>query len=312
MNVIKFSIVLGVTLWGLFLNSQFRFILLTILILSIFLDFAFYSIFKTPLRRKLMIVANEEPYERRAYSNIYVDNSNQESFIRNYNSKISEDERIRANMIAILAFGRAIKHANLGKKFVFDNLVETDGVGVFLPVDVAGKDLAVATVQNVERETLEGIQKLLRAKVKNLKLQNDKKMNFQLWVLSFFPGFVIDVMLNVAAFVSYNLGVTIPLVDFKKDHFGCCAVSNISAFSIYDTQGPFVHYARNLIGGTICSERKVPVAKNGKIVVERRAKIGMTFDCRVISPYEEGEFTRELKRIWLHPEELSSQAKCNE
>ena len=181
MNIAKFSIVLGVTLWGLFLNSQFRLILLTILILSIFLDFAFHSIFKTPLRRKLMIVANEEPYERRAYSNISVDNSNLENFIKNYNAKISEDEKIRANMVAILAFGRAIKHANLGKKFVFDNLVETDGVGVFLPVDIAGKDLAVATVQNAERETLEGIQKLLRTKVKNLKLQKDKKMNYRIY-----------------------------------------------------------------------------------------------------------------------------------
>lgn len=302
MNVVKFSIIHGILIWGIIYNRTYLVLLMIFFALCFAINFVFQAIFRTKLARKILIVSNDEPNEPRSFFDVMVDHDPVENFVKNFNKDLPDDKKISTNLVAILAFGRAVKKANLDGKLVYDNFIKCDNVGIMMPVNVDGKNLVAAVARNCESETFEGLRDKLKKKLHALKSDKDKEMNKQLKLLSSLPSFVIDIFFNISAYISYNMNLSIPQLSVTKDHFGCAIVSNISGFTMYDCHGPFIHYTRNTIGSVICPNRKVPVVKDGKIVIEKRAKIGMLSDVRVVSPVEEDLFSKELKRLWANPE----------
>lgn len=304
MNIVKFAIASGLFIWGLFIQSQFRITFLLLLCIAFLFNFFFQKFFRTTLARKIWIVSNEEPSEPRSIFNIFVDLGIVDRFIENYNKTAEEGKKVTLNLIAVLAFGRALRKAGLEGKLVYEDYVGGDGVRIMIPVDVGGKNIVICVAKDCEKENIEGMRQQLRQRLSNLKSKKDKDMNKQMNVMSLMPSFMIDMLLNVATFISYNLDLPIPPLAMKKDHFGSCIVSDMTGYSVHDCNGPFLHFTRNLVGSVICPPRETLIVKNKKIVIEKRAQIGMLSDSRVVSPVEEDIISKEVKHFFKNPELL--------
>lgn len=302
MNFSFFSVTSGVCIWAFAYPSGLLFVFISLVVLCFILNCILQSIFNTTLSRKIGTISNNPPIEPRCGWNIIIESNPSEIFIQKYNSSISEDTKIDFSFLLILALGRALKKANLDGKFIFGDFVSTDDIAVMAPVDSAGRILGPFVSRDTEKICLDRLRQQLEPKVaifRNAKCKDTKK---RLKVLADLPGFVIDIVVTIASFLSYNLELNIKSLTISKDFFGTCILSNIKEFKeIYDSSAPLVNFARNIISATLNSEKERLIVKNGKIQVCKTFLISMIGDSRIISPEQQGVITSEIKRHFENP-----------
>ena len=302
MNFSFFSVTSGVCIWAFVSPSGFLFIFISLVIFCFILNFVLQLIFNTTLSRKIGIVSNNPPVEPRCGWNVIVESKPSEIFIQKYNSSINEDTKIDFSFLLILALGRALKKANLDGKFIFGDFVSTDDVAVMAPVDSAGRILGPFVSRDTEKICLYQLREQLEPKVAIFRIAKSKEAKKRLRALADLPGFVIDIVVTIASFLSYNLELNIKSLTISKDFFGTCILSNIKEFKeIYDSSAPLVNFARNIISATLNSEKERLVVKSGQIQVCKTFLISMIGDSRIISPEQQGVITSEIKRHFENP-----------
>ena len=57
--------------------------------------------------------------------------------------------------------------------------------------------------------------------------------------IKFLPPVVITLLLEFAAFLSYNLGISIPALAVSKHSFGAATITSLGAFGFKDVTVPF-------------------------------------------------------------------------
>lgn len=105
----------------------------------------------------------------------------------------------------------------------------------------------------------------------------------------------------MVAFISYNLGLSIPQLAIEKDQFGMILFTNVSSFDVHEAYAPLCSFTRNSATVVFCTPKMRPVVVDGVVQAKKIAYMMFTVDHR----YQDGsgctKIIKAIKDVWGNP-----------
>jgi len=160
-------------------------------------------------------------------------------------------------------------------------------IGVFFQVAMqdprTGKiDLSGATIHDPERKSLAEICDELDARFANVRADRDGALSRTRRLFDRLPLRAIPVMLELTSFLGYTLNLDLRWAGVPRDAFGSVMITNVGSLGLEEAYVPLVPYSRVPVLLALGAIREAPVARDGRVVIERTMKVCATFDHRVL------------------------------
>lgn len=304
MNFWAFSFLFANLIWGIFweraLLAIFGVYLLAYLMPSYVLGF----IAKNNFRRRTSIATWDDAGDPVLHARIEVEMAPLEQFLEAYNTK-HPDNKASLTLLFVRAMGLGLARAKhvFGKK-AFGNFVRSDSIDLSFLVDVQGENLANALLRNCSHDSLGSLIQQLRASVKEYKGGKNKDLNLQMNLMRFIPSFVVQLLLRIGSFFSYDVGIYFPLGNLKPHNFGHGVVTNIVSFDIIDSFAPLVPFLKSTFVATMNTPFLRPVARNGKVEIAKVMNFNLTYDQRFADAYDLGLVIERVHEVFRNPQLL--------
>ena len=143
----------------------------------------------------------------------------------------------------------------------------------------------------------------LEGPIKKLKLGQDVTQKEQTKVFNLFPAFIARIILFVASFFIYDLGITLNR-QMTKEHFGVGVVSNVSKFGIKTANATTVSVVCQVACLIMGAIKELPsVDSNGKPCIRRKMRMNISLDSRVYNPFTASDFNKAFLSVFENTQE---------
>ncbi len=161
-----------------------------------------------------------------------------------------------------------------------------------------GEDLAGAKIVSADRKSLVEIAKELRERAELARghIQVDL-------VLGKLPPWMTGLAMRAGETLSYDFGLNLSRFGIPFDAFGSCMITNVAGFGIEAGWAPLLPFSRVPILLTVGAVRETPRAREGRVDVGKRVRIGVTFDHRLLDGYQAGAMAKRFRDVFERPEE---------
>ncbi len=187
----------------------------------------------------------------------------------------------------------------------FGKLYERDNASVFISTLVRspkGKDLSGFVIADADKKNLEQIAKECQAKTEALRSGTDGQLGKSQQLLSRLPIFLVRPLLFLQDILQVALNLSLARVGMPDDPFGSVMLTNVGALGVDNALVPISPYTRCPLIMSVGKPRPTPVAENGKVIIRRCVKIGLTFDHRYADGAHGALFLRRFQKLFLAPE----------
>ena len=176
-------------------------------------------------------------------------------------------------------------------------------IGVFFQVAMedpkTGKiDLSGATIHDPQRKSLLVICDELERSFADVRTDHDSALSRTRRLLTRVPLRAISALLEWTSFASYTLNLDLRWAGIPRDAFGSVMITNVGALGLEEAYVPLVPYSRVPLLLALGAIREVPVARNGRVVLEHVMKVCATLDHRVLDGSHAAVMARTL-RAWI-------------
>lgn len=215
-------------------------------------------------------------------------------------------------------FGKAIahvlaQHPELNCVQRWGMLYPRQNVDIFFQVasDKKGEDLSGFTLRNADKKSIIEISQEIANGAKKIRTQGDPEYKKMKQSLRFLPGFLSWWIIQLTAFIQYNLNLWHPAIGTPQDSFGSVMITNIGSLGLEFALAPLVPYSRTPCVLTLGAIHKAPVVSEDKIEVAPVLKVGVTFDHRLIDGMHASKMSRVLVEIFANPEKVFEKHSYN-
>jgi pyruvate/2-oxoglutarate dehydrogenase complex dihydrolipoamide acyltransferase (E2) component len=121
---------------------------------------------------------------------------------------------------------------------------------------------------------------------------------------------LVQVLSQVVAFVSYNLGLAVPALKVQKHHAGSFLLTNVSAIKgftdviqiLYKAYGPITNFTRSQATVCMCAPQEKAIVENGEIKIGKIMNINITFDHRYLDGGSAPKMFGPMTDVWENPQ----------
>ena len=145
------------------------------------------------------------------------------------------------------------------------------------------------------------IKEFLKGKIGNLKKRTDKNFNHQMNVAKMLPTFILQAMLYVVHFISYNLGFSVKALKVREYEFGTGVLTNVTGFKFDEGFAPHIEFCNTNYLMVITNPRERAVVVDGKPSSKKIIYINMTFDQRYSEGEDVYEAVKRIREVWENP-----------
>lgn len=183
------------------------------------------------------------------------------------------------------------------------HLYVRETIDVFFQVAFGGgEDLSGAKVRQADQKSVETIARELQERVDRIRArQGDDDGRDQVQRL---PSLLRRPALDLAAWLSYDLGLDLRRFGLPYDQFGSVMITNVGMFGLPVGLAPLVPFSRTPLLLTVGAVEKRPVAVGEDpeaVEVHPMLTIGATFDHRVLDGYQAGKLAQRFSAIVEDP-----------
>jgi len=114
----------------------------------------------------------------------------------------------------------------------------------------------------------------------------------------------MSLMLHLAAFISYNLGLNLPFAGISANHFGTVLFSNLESFGIHEVYVPLSSFTRNMVSISLCSPTIKVIVENDQIVKRKVANLMFNIDHRYVDGAHGPQIIKGCLSVWDNPEKF--------
>ena len=151
--------------------------------------------------------------------------------------------------------------------------------------------------------SVKDIASFIRGKGKKIKEgKGDEEHKKRTGSAKFLPAFIVSILIQIATFLTSNLGISLPGLGLKKDQFGSAVVTSLGMLNFDDATAPFSGFTNAVVFASICAVKEAPVVEDGKIVVGRQMQVNFTVDHRYVDGGRAKTFVEAFKRVFQNPE----------
>jgi pyruvate/2-oxoglutarate dehydrogenase complex dihydrolipoamide acyltransferase (E2) component len=162
-------------------------------------------------------------------------------------------------------------------------------------------NLAGAKIREVDRKSVVEIARELREKAEAIRARGDAETARSASMMSGVPGPFVGLALRAAAYMHYDLGLSLKRFGMPNDGFGSCMVTNIGVFGLEVGFAPLLPVGRVPLILTLGAVRDVARVEDGKVVARKSVSIGTAFDHRVMDGYHAGVMAKRFRQIFEDP-----------
>jgi pyruvate/2-oxoglutarate dehydrogenase complex dihydrolipoamide acyltransferase (E2) component len=163
-------------------------------------------------------------------------------------------------------------------------------------------NLAGAKIREVDKKSVVDIARELREKAEAIRSRGDGDTVKSASMMSNVPGPVVGLALRAAAYLHYDMGISLKRFGMPNDGFGSCMITNIGVFGLEVGFAPLLPVGRVPLILTLGAVRDVARVVDGKVVVAKSVSIGTAFDHRVMDGYHAGVMAKRFREIFEHPQ----------
>jgi pyruvate dehydrogenase E2 component (dihydrolipoamide acetyltransferase) len=176
-------------------------------------------------------------------------------------------------------------------------------IGVFFQVAMedpaTGKiDLSGATIHDPQHKDLVQICDELEQRFADVRTDRDASLAGTRRLLGRLPLRLMRAALELTGFASYTLNLDLRWAGVPRDAFGSVMITNVGALGLEEAYVPLVPYSRVPLLLALGAIRETPVARDGRIAIERTMKVCATFDHRVLDGAHAAAMAKIL-RTWI-------------
>ena len=280
MNFWAFSLLASVLLWSLIYEPSLFLIYMGLN--GIYILLAIWTGRKslTSFRRKLQIATWNDSGDPSVFGRLEVDLTKIDSFMEQFNARNPEN-KITYTAIFARALGEASKASGrCTGKIAFGQFLPAAEVTLSVLVDVEGSNLGTVVLRGCDRLSISELNTALKEEVKKLKTGKNKDFNEQMNTLKYIPSFVVQLMLRIASWLCYDLGLSVPFLKVKPDNFGFGILTNVSGFGLEDCFAPLVPFCKTVVVVVMNATQLRPRVVDGKLEIRKILNLNVTFDHR--------------------------------
>lgn len=182
------------------------------------------------------------------------------------------------------------------------HLYVRDTIDVFFQVAFeGGENLSGAKVDRCNEKSVVEIARELRDRAERIRAHQEKEIAEGRDRIGRLPSFLRRPALDLASWLSYDLGLDLRRVGIPYDQFGSAMVTNVGMFGLPSGFAPLVPFARTPILITVGAVQARPVAVEDRVEVRPMLTIGATFDHRVLDGYQAGKLASRFRAVMEDP-----------
>ena len=252
-------------------------------------------------RAKIRMAAWNPPSDPNVYAKLEINLETVDAFIK---QKEKEGFRVTYTHIALKALGNAFSggHDQL-TKIVFGRSVPIDDLDILTLVDIDdGKDLAGITVTKCDKLSMREIIAQIGGKISVIKAKKDEDHKKQTGAAGVLSSPMVFLVSQIIAFVTYNLGVSLPFFRIKKQQFGSVLLTNVSKMEcLEEVFAPNNNFLRSVATVVLCTPKDRPIAHNGVVRVAKTMNMMYTFDHRYLDGAGAKKLMSQIRDVWKNP-----------
>lgn len=304
MNFWAFAFLLSNLIWAVFWERALLVIYLAFLLVYLVPSFLLGFRAKNNFRRRTSIASWDDAGDPVMHARIEVEMAPLEAFLEEYNAKHPDNKAtLTLLFVRALALGLSGTKGIFGKK-AMGTFVEVKSIDLSFLVDVQGENLANALLRNCAGESLTALTQQLRSSVKEYKGGRNKDLNIQMQIIRFVPSFVVQLLLRLASFFAYDLGIRFPAGNVQPNNFGHGIVTNIVNFDIMDSFAPLVPFLKSTFVAVMNTPYLRPVPRNGQVAIAKVMNFNLTYDQRFCDVYDLGTVMAKVQEVFRNPQLL--------
>jgi pyruvate/2-oxoglutarate dehydrogenase complex dihydrolipoamide acyltransferase (E2) component len=186
------------------------------------------------------------------------------------------------------------------------HLYVRDTIDVFFQVAFGGgEDLSGAKVREADTKSVEDMARELQERVERIRAREAEGAADGRDQVQRLPALLRRPALDLAAWLSYDLGLDLRRFGLPYDQFGSVMVTNVGMFGLPVGFAPLVPFARTPLLLTVGSVEKRAVAvgpEQEEVAVHPMLTVGATFDHRVLDGYQAGKLAKRFTAIVEDPQ----------
>lgn len=159
-------------------------------------------------------------------------------------------------------------------------------------------DLSGATIHDPERKSLAEIYDELDTRFAAVRANRDGALSRTRRLFERLPLRAIPAVLELSSFLSYTLNLDLGWAGIPRDAFGSVMITNVGSLGLEEAYVPLVPYSRVPLLLALGAVHDTPVARDGRVAIERTMKLCATFDHRVLDGAHAAAMAKTL-RAWI-------------
>lgn len=184
------------------------------------------------------------------------------------------------------------------------HLYVRDTIDIFFQVAFdGGENLSGAKVDRCDQKSVVEIARELSERAERIRAHQEKEISEGRDRIGRLPAVLRRPVLDLASFLTHDLGLDLRRVGLPYDQFGSAMVTNVGMFGLPTGFAPLVPFARTPILATVGAVEARPVAVGDRVEVRPMLTIGATFDHRVLDGYQAGKLASRFRTVMEDPPE---------
>ncbi|MBI2601785.1 MAG: 2-oxo acid dehydrogenase subunit E2 [Deltaproteobacteria bacterium] len=204
--------------------------------------------------------------------------------------KIKREKEAGNKVTPTVAIAKAIalsirEYPILNTVLRWGKLYQRKSVDVFLQVSETESrkdDLSGVLVRDCDQKSLTEIAKEIRESAGLVKKGDDVQYKKMKSIINLLPGFLVRPLLNLMAFLMYDLNLWSPLFNSPRDSFGSVMVTSVGMMGIDNGFAPLVPYSRCPALVAVGEIKQRPVVIDNQITIRPMLTLGITLDHRQV------------------------------
>lgn len=191
------------------------------------------------------------------------------------------------------------KHKELNSILRFGRLYYRKNINVSVMINIPDQDrhdLSIATIENVDRLTVEEIEQRLRRSSHLIRKRQDPHLGFALKMVHHLPLFMTKVFLKAYSVLAHDLNLNLRLLRLPRTPFGSVIVTNIGSLGIKKALVPLVPFSRAALLLSVGEVTKEARVINDQIEIRKIMHVGVTFDHRFFDGSHAAVMIRDFER----------------
>lgn len=116
------------------------------------------------------------------------------------------------------------------------------------------------------------------------------------------PVVLVQLLTQLTSFLTYNLNLPIPQLNFHKNQFGTFLLTNVSSMKgFHEVYAPMTNFTRSIATIVICTPEDKPVVRNGQVVVGHTLNMTITYDHRFLDGAAGSKMIEDIQDVWHNP-----------